>query len=68
MKISDLSKKQLDNFYSAISNIKKIMIENNESELSTFINDHEDNSVISFRIYFEGLQKELEKDLVVSES
>ena len=68
MKLIDLNHRQLADFYSAISIIKKLMVETNSAELSTFINDYDDNSIISFRIYFEGLQKKIEKDLVDSKS
>lgn len=66
MKLTDLTYRQLDDFYAAISIIKNIMIEHDSAELSAFVNDYQDDSLISFRIYFEGLQKKIEKDLVDS--
>lgn len=68
MKLTDLTYRQLDDFYAAISIIKNIMIEHDSVELSAFVNDYQDDSLISFRIYFEGLQKKIEKDLVDSKS
>ena len=56
MNILDMSENQQQQFYAAISIIKKIAIENQEPIISTFLNDKD--GLISIRIHFEGLTNE----------